>query len=94
MFDAGLVEEVSTLVGAGKEGALRSLRAVGYDEALELLAGRCDRATAEERTNLRTRRLAKRQRTWFRHQVDAVRLDADLADPGRLLAAVLREVER
>ena len=74
MFDSGLVEEATALVGAGKEPALRALHAVGYDEALELIAGRVTRAEAEERTSLRTRQLAKRQRTWFRHQVEAVRL--------------------
>jgi tRNA dimethylallyltransferase len=94
MFDHGLPEETAGLLGRGLERALRRLRAVGYDEAMDLLQGRIDRATAEARTGLRTRQLAKRQRTWFRHQVDAVRLDADAADPGRLLAAVLREVER
>ena len=44
---------------------------MGYDEALEWLAGRLTREQAEERTTLRTRQLAKRQRTWFRHQIEA-----------------------
>jgi tRNA dimethylallyltransferase len=75
MFDSGLVEEARALVAAGKEPPLRALGAVGYDEALDLLAGRLTRAQAEGRTTLRTRQLAKRQRTWFRHQVEAVRLE-------------------
>jgi tRNA A37 N6-isopentenylltransferase MiaA len=45
-----------------------------------LLDGGIDREEAERRTDLRTRRLAKRQRTWFRHQVEALRLDAAAAD--------------
>jgi tRNA dimethylallyltransferase len=90
MFDSGLVEETRALVAGGKEPALRSLRAVGYDEALELLAGRLTRAEAEERTNLRTRQLAKRQRTWFRHQVEAMRLEAADRDTASLLDALLR----
>ena len=89
MFDSGLVEETQALVTAGREQALRALRAVGYDEVLELLAGRSDRASAEARTSLRTRQLAKRQRTWFRHQVEAVRLDAgDVGAAGRIVAAL------
>ena len=76
MFDAGLVDEVRALVAGGREDALRALRAVGYDEALELLHGHLTRAQAEARTSLRTRQLAKRQRTWFRHQVEAARQDA------------------
>jgi tRNA dimethylallyltransferase len=89
MFENGLVEEVRSLVVAGNESALRSLRAVGYDEALELSAGRTTRAAAEAETNARTRRLAKRQRTWFRHQVEAVRLEAGAREPGALLEDAL-----
>jgi tRNA dimethylallyltransferase len=76
MFDHGLVEEVEGLVAAGAEPGLRRLRAVGYDEALDLVAGRLSRAEAEQRTSLRTLQLAKRQRTWFRHQVRTHRVDA------------------
>ncbi len=92
MFDAGLVEETAALVGSGRGEALAALRAIGYDEAMDLSAGRCDRGDAEARTNRRTRQLAKRQRTWFRHQLDAVRMNAgewpaeDL--PARALAAL------
>jgi tRNA dimethylallyltransferase len=87
MFDSGLVEETQALVAAGMEPPLRALRAVGYDEALDVLAGRLTRAGAEERTSLRTRQLAKRQRTWFRHQIEAVRLDGE----GRESAGLLEE---
>jgi tRNA dimethylallyltransferase len=93
MFESGLVEETQALVAAGREAPLRALRAVGYDEALELLAGRLSRAEAEARTSLRTRQLAKRQRTWFRHQVEAVRLDgggAGAAGPLREALQFLR----
>jgi tRNA dimethylallyltransferase len=88
MFESGLVEETQTLLAAGQEAPLRALRAVGYDEALELLAGHLSRAEAEQRTNLRTRQLAKRQRTWFRHQMEAVRLDRQTSDPEGQLAAI------
>mgnify|MGYP002391893004 CR=1 FL=1 len=75
----------------GDAGApLRALRAVGYDEALEVLAGRLTRAEAAASIDRRTRQLAKRQRTWFRHQVEAERLDATARDAAGLLAAALR----
>ena len=90
MFDSGLVEETGALVAAGHEAPLRALRAVGYDEALELLAGRMSPAEAEEHTSLRTRQLAKRQRTWFRHQVEAVRLDGGGAGAAGTLREALR----
>ena len=92
MFDAGLVEETRALVGDGHEPALRALRAVGYDEALDLLAGGLTRAEAEQRTRLRTRQLAKRQRTWFRHQVEAVRLAPAGPGPAAGLAEILQRL--
>ncbi len=78
MFEQGLEAETHAIVDLGHSAALRSLRAVGYDEALARIEGRIDRETAEAETNRRTRQLAKRQRTWFRHQIEAVRIDASL----------------
>lgn len=86
MFAHGLIEEVRALLAAGAGPALAALRAIGYDEAVEMIAGRLDAAAAATRVNLRTARLAKRQRTWFRHQVEGARLEAagTGAGPGRL----------
>lgn len=89
MFGSGLVEETAALVAGGHAGDLAALRAIGYDEAMDLVAGRLGRDEAEARTNLRTRQLAKRQRTWFRHQLDAIRLEAGPGTPGDLLACAL-----
>lgn len=89
MFDSGLVEETAALVAGGHGDDLAALRAIGYDEAMDLITGRCDRETAEACTTRRTRQLAKRQRTWFRHQLDAVRLDAGETPPDELLARAI-----
>ncbi len=91
MFDHGLVEETRAVAAAGLAPALRALRAVGYDETLDLIEGRIDRPAAEARTSLRTRQLAKRQRTWFRNQVEATRLDGN-APPATLLRQALRAI--
>ncbi|MGH7741512.1 MAG: tRNA (adenosine(37)-N6)-dimethylallyltransferase MiaA [Candidatus Eiseniibacteriota bacterium] len=88
MFDNGLIEETRALIERDMSAALGRLRAIGYDEALELLAGRSSREAAEERTDLRTAQLAKRQRTWFRHQVESESLAAD----GRGAAALAAHV--
>ncbi len=76
MFAHGLVAETRALLEAGHGDALRSLRAIGYDEAMEVIAGGLAPAEAVTRVDQRTAQLAKRQRTWFRHQIEAVRLDA------------------
>lgn len=89
MFAHGLIEEVGGLIERGLADRLRALRAIGYDEALELLAGRLGRREAEARVNLRTARLAKRQRTWFRHQVEATRLVVAGRGPEALAVAAL-----
>jgi tRNA dimethylallyltransferase len=86
MFANGLVEETRALVERGLETPLRALRAIGYDEALMVIDGRLDEAAAIARTSLRTGQLAKRQRTWFRHQLDAARLSGE--DPGSLVETV------
>ena len=86
MFESGLIEETRALVQLGLGGALERLRAIGYDEALAMDAGRMDREQAEACTRLRTAQLAKRQRTWFAHQLEAQsistegRTDAQLAE--------------
>lgn len=93
MLGSGLIEETRGIVAAGLEAPLRELRAVGYDEALDVLSGRLARDEAAARIDLRTRQLAKRQRTWFRHQVEAVRLDGAERGTTQLLDAVLRALE-
>jgi len=78
MFEAGLVDEVRGLHAAGFGPELPALRAIGYREVGDLLAGRCDEAAARESVYLATRRYAKRQRTWFNAEPGLRWLDADL----------------
>jgi tRNA dimethylallyltransferase len=89
MFAGGLVEETRALLAGGEGDALRALQAIGYDEAVAVIEDRLSVPRAQKITSLRTRQLAKRQRTWFRHQEDAVRLDATICDTDELLDAVL-----
>jgi tRNA dimethylallyltransferase len=75
MFEAGLVEETAGLLARGYDRSLPPMRSVGYLECLRLLAGELTRPEAEAAVQLRTRQLAKRQRTWFRNQSpEALRL--------------------
>lgn len=65
MWDAGLLAETQALVAAGGLGRTAS-RAIGYASALRLMAGELDEAAAREQTAQATRRLVRRQRSWFR----------------------------
>jgi tRNA dimethylallyltransferase len=66
MFEAGLVDEVRALVGRGLRHGRTASRAVGYQQVLAALDGRLGLAQAAEDTARATRRLVRRQRSWFR----------------------------
>lgn len=90
MVERGFIDEVEALYARGDLHAdLPSIRAVGYRQAWEYLAGECDRAAMIERAVIATRQFAKRQFTWLRREEDALRHASE--DP-RLLEKVLREL--
>jgi tRNA dimethylallyltransferase len=67
-FQAGLVEEVRTLLDAGVPAASNALGAHGYRRAVEHLKGERTLESATEQTQLDVRHYAKRQMTWFRRE--------------------------
>ena len=67
-----LLDEVRGLLARGYGPELRPLRAIGYRQAVEVIEGRTSAAEAVRDIVTETMRYAKRQMTWFRHQVDAV----------------------
>ena len=68
MFLNGLLGEVRELLESGVPRDARALRGHGYPEALAVLDGEMSVKDAIEKTALVTRRYAKRQMTWLRHQ--------------------------
>ncbi len=68
MYRGGLIEEVRSLRDTGVAMSETARAAIGYAEAWAAIEGRCTVDAAMERTIVRTRQLAKRQRTWFRTQ--------------------------
>jgi len=66
MFDDGLVDEVRRLVGVGLREGRTAPRALGYQQVLAMLDGRCTEVEAREETARATRRFVRRQRSWFR----------------------------
>jgi tRNA dimethylallyltransferase len=69
MLERGFVGEVERLLAMPRMHAgCPALRAVGYRQIAEFLAGRCTRADAELRALAATRQLAKRQLTWLRRE--------------------------
>ena len=82
MLDEGWEQEVDQLMRAVAAGA-PAWNATGYGVVRDLVRGRIKRATAIEKVTIATRQYAKRQRTWFRHQLKGAyvtRLDPDASD--------------
>lgn len=69
MYAAGLLEETKALLAKYGHLSGTASGAIGYAEAMDCLRGKLARPDAIQRTIQRTRQLAKRQMTWFRHQV-------------------------
>jgi len=66
MLEAGLEEEVRTLLKAGVPTDCLSMKSLGYRQMAEYLAGRCDIDTAVDDIKKGTRHFAKRQITWYK----------------------------
>ncbi len=95
MYAAGLADEVSKLLAGGISLAKTAAQAIGYAEAIDYVRGVCTLEAAKERTVVRTRQLAKRQRTWFRHQVVTEWVEVGTGeDPGRVADRVGEVWER
>jgi tRNA dimethylallyltransferase len=78
MLAAGWVEEARRLDECVPPGA-PAWNATGYEAVREVARGRLSLGAAAARVALDTRRYAKRQRTWFRHQLRGD--DVTLLDP-------------
>jgi len=78
MMAGGLLDEVRQLL-ARFPATSPGLRSVGYAELISHLRGERTLAQAVEDAKRSTRRFARRQLTWFRHQLpdDTIRLAAD-----------------
>ena len=86
MMDEGLLSEVESLYRSGLLSSGTASSAIGYKELIDYIEGRVTLAEAVEKLKLASRRYAKRQLTWFRHEVGARVIYADTPD-GRMKTA-------
>lgn len=92
MFDAGWADEVRALARRVPADA-PAWNASGYAAVRSIVEGTMDHADAMERIVIETRQYAKRQRTWFRHQLpqaEVVRLDPTAPGADAALVAWFR----
>jgi tRNA dimethylallyltransferase len=66
MIEAGLIDEVKSLLAEEKPLSLQARSAIGYAEIIDYLAGKETLEKAVEKIKINTRRFAKAQRTWFK----------------------------
>jgi tRNA dimethylallyltransferase len=93
MMADGLEREVRELAGK-YGGAPTSMQAIGYKEFFDYFAGNASLDETTEAIKRNTRRLAKRQATWFRRDTRAWRIDiSECTQPGEIVEGVLRRTK-
>jgi len=93
MISAGLVAEVKKLRDAGISREAQAMQAIGYKEIYDYLDDATDLETAVELVKRNSRRLAKRQYTWFRNQMDVTWFDVNVANFAQTVVEVKRFCE-
>jgi tRNA dimethylallyltransferase len=81
MFQGGLVDEVRALLEAGYARSDPGMTATGYREVADFLAGESTLDDALDLVQRRTRAYARRQHTWFRHQLPEPPLTLEAGEP-------------
>jgi tRNA dimethylallyltransferase len=66
MFETGLLTEVEQLLARGYDEELKSLKTIGYRQAIQVLRGQLSREDAIFDLQRATRRYARQQMTWLR----------------------------
>jgi tRNA dimethylallyltransferase len=69
MLAAGALDEVKALLALDLPSTAPAMKALGVPELSAHLSGAIDLETAAERAETATMQYAKRQQTWFRHQL-------------------------
>jgi tRNA dimethylallyltransferase len=90
MLRRGLIEEVASVLAEGHPPGAPGLDGIGIREAVEYLHGTRPRESVAGAIAVSTRQYAKRQQTWFRHQLGGrvITLDASKG-PDRIAAEIV-----
>lgn len=91
MFDLGLVDEVERLRAQGLSTATTAGQAIGYKEILQMLDGTITCEEAREAIKAGTRRYAKRQISWFKHDGRVRWIDMEESDPSSAASLIISE---
>jgi tRNA dimethylallyltransferase len=86
MVQRGMIEETAAVLSEGHEAGAPGLDAIGPREAVEYLHGLRSRESVAEAVAIASRQYAKRQETWFRHQLGGDTLTLDATRPPEVVA--------
>jgi tRNA dimethylallyltransferase len=91
MVQRGMVGEVAAVLAHGARPGAPGLDGVGVRDAVAVLTGTRPAESLAEAIIISTRQYAKRQETWFRHQLGAERVTLDATRGPDVLAATIAE---
>ncbi len=91
MVRRGLIEEAAAVLADGVPAGAPGLDGVGIREAVDYLMGRRSRESVAQAITISSRQYAKRQETWFRHQLTGPVLTIDATRPPEQLAAEIAQ---
>ena len=89
MWERGLVAEVAALVDRGLRCGRTASRAIGYRQVLAMMDGELSEAQAKADTITGTRRLARKQLSWFRRDPRIEWFDAE-GQPAEAITRLVR----
>ena len=89
MVEAGLVDEVRSLLGRGLESSKTASQAIGYKEVASALRGETSLEQAIDEVKQRTRRYAKRQLSWLRRDGRVRWIDLDAVSPDEAVETIV-----
>jgi len=92
MFARGLVEETRSLLDRGLLDNRNAQQALGYRQVIEHLRGERSLVETIALVKRRTWQFARRQRTWFRHQLAVVEMDLQPGESAESGAARVRNL--
>ena len=92
MVQAGMIEEVAAVLADGATAGSPGLDGVGLREAVAYLTCGGDRTVVAEAITISTRQYAKRQETWFRHQLPPEAMSVDASRPPAMVAEEIAQL--
>jgi tRNA dimethylallyltransferase len=91
MVRRGMIEEVAAVLADGVAAGAPGLDAIGPREAVEYLHGLRSRESVADAVAIASRQYAKRQDTWFRHQLEGDVITLDATRPPETVALEIAE---